>query len=228
MPSWAIHLRVAQKLLSKMTIKDSRSFILGNILPDVNVGHLIQPISKQISYTDTHYGRIQTFEGKTRKLPDYNQFIKEHIDIIKEPMILGYICHLITDFYWNYHTYIKKGIYQDGELTGLKGKKNTIIGDSEFIRKIKVNDFNTFSCYLYINQLVTIPKFEKDLIDETRKIKCIHIEEQDLEGINKYFEEIIETVKDMNLDFKIYDLQEMEESLEENINLIEKILKKLE
>ena len=45
MPSWAIHLKVAKELAKNMPKEDYQRFLLGNLLPDVNVGYLINPIS---------------------------------------------------------------------------------------------------------------------------------------------------------------------------------------
>ena len=76
MPSWAIHLKVAEELAKDMPKEDYQRFLLGNLLPDVNVGYLINPISKKIPYSVTHYGKMETFDGKTREFPDYETFIQ--------------------------------------------------------------------------------------------------------------------------------------------------------
>lgn len=228
MPSWAIHLKVAQALSKKIENKNKDSFILGNILPDVNVGYLIQPISKEIQYSVTHYGRRQTFEGKTRELPDYKEFIKDYSLDIENPIVLGYLTHLLTDFYWNYNTYIEKGIYENDNMVAIKNGKNVVYGDKETLRKIKVNNFNSFSIYLYQNNLVEIPNFQKDLWKETRIIKQIHIEESDLIGVNQYFANIYEKIKNEEQEYKIYSLEDMKEGVKNNIEFIEETLKTIE
>lgn len=228
MPSWAIHLNIAKELSKNMAEETKESFILGNILPDVNVGYLINPISKQIPYTITHYGRWKKLEKDTRELPDYEEFIKEYKKDLKNPIVLGYLSHLMTDYYWNYHTFVKKGIYENGKLVGVYGDKNFILGDSEVIRKTKVSDFNVFSRYLYENGIVDIPNFNNKLADLVEPIKEIHIEEQDLQGVNKYFEEIPEKIKEENQEYKVYSFKELEESSKENIAFIQKTFENLE
>ena len=83
MPSWAIHLKVAKELAKDMPQEEEQRFLLGNLLPDVNVGYLINPISKQIPYSITHYGKMETFDGKTREFPDYETFIKNYVGSMK-------------------------------------------------------------------------------------------------------------------------------------------------
>lgn len=228
MPSWAIHLNIAKELSKNMKEEDRQSFLLGNILPDVNVGYLINPISKKIPYTVTHHGKWKTLEKDKRELPDYEEFIKEYKDVIKNPIMLGYLSHLMTDYYWNYHTFVQKGIYENGKLVGIHGDKKFILGDNEVIRQTKVSDFNIFSRHLYEDGIVDTPKFNHELANLVEPIKEIHIEKQDIEGVNKYFEEIPEKIKEENQEYQVYSVKELEESSKENIAFIQKTFQNLE
>lgn len=228
MPSWAIHLNIAQKLSEKMKEEDKQSFLLGNILPDVNVGHLVNPISKKIPYSTTHCAKMLTFSNEEKELPDYEEFIKQYKQIIKEPIVLGYLTHLMTDFYWNCYTYEKKGVYENGIMVGLRGKENVIFGNDEELRKVKVSDFNVFSKHLYKNGLVPIPNFKDNLMENVEPIKQIHIEGKDLYGVNKYFENVIQKIEKEAQVYKVYSLEEMEENSKQNIEFIEKKFKELE
>lgn len=229
MPSWAIHLDIAQKLSENMNGKDKQDFLLGNILPDVNVGYLINPISKKIPYSVTHYGTILNFNGNKKELPDYKKFIEKYKEIIKEPIVLGYLAHLMTDFYWNYNTFKQKAVYKNGELIGFKGKNNVILGDTELLRKTKVNDFNIFSRYLYKNGIVQIPNFQENLKDDAQQIKEVHIESSDLKGINQYFNNVFKKIEfEEKEDYKMYSVEEIQEKSEENLEFIKKIFKNIE
>ncbi len=228
MPSWAIHLKVAKELAKNMTKEEYQCFLLGNILPDVNVGYLINPISKKIPYSITHYGKMETFDGKTRELPDYKTFLKNYARNMKDPIVRGYLAHLVTDFYWNYQTYIKKGIYENGKMVGLQGTNNTVFGESEVLRQTKVGDFNSLSYHLYHNNLVEIPNFEESFVQETKSVNEIHIEKIDIEGVNQYFKEVPERIQKENKEFKIFSLEEMEQDLIENVKLIQNIFGKIE
>ena len=223
MPSWAIHLKVAKDLAKNVPEEKYQRFLLGNLLPDINVGYLIHPISKKIPYSITHYGKMETFDGKIKEFPDYQTFIQNYAEDMKDPVVLGYLSHLATDFYWNYQTFIHKGIYKNGKMIGLRGKENVIWGESELLRQTKVDDFNNLSYHLYYNNLVEIPKFQESLIEEAQKINEIHIEKMDLEGVNQYFENIQEKVQSESKVFKIFSLEEMEKDLKDNVKFVQNI-----
>lgn len=225
MPSWAIHLKIAKELGKDMSEKDYQRFLLGNLLPDINVGYLIQPISKQIPYSITHYGKMETFDGKTREFPDYEAFMRHYESDRNDPIVLGYLAHLATDFYWNYQTYIQKGIYENGKMIGLQGRENEIFGESELLRQTKVRNFNSLSYHLYHNNLVEIPKFSEELLQEAQKINEVHIEKIDLQGVNQYFKDIPPKVQE-NEAFKIFSLEEMQQDLTENVEFIQNLFKK--
>lgn len=228
MPSWAIHLKIAKELAKNMPEEDYQEFLLGNILPDVNVGYLINPISKQIPYSVTHYGKMETFDGKTREFPDYETFAKDYAKDMKNPIIRGYLAHLATDFYWNYQTYIKKGIYENGKMIGLQGTNHTVLGESEILRQTKVRNFNSLSYHLYHNHLVEVPNFQENLVNEAKKVHEVHIEKIDLEGVNNYFQDIPTKIQQENEAFKIFSLEEMEQDLADNVKFIQNIFKKIE
>lgn len=223
MPSWAIHLKVAKELAKGMPKEDYQKFLLGNLLPDVNVGYLINPISKRIPYSITHYGKIKTFDGKTKEFPDYEAFMQNYAKDREDPLVLGYLAHLATDFYWNYQTFIHKGIYENGKMIGLRGKENVILGESELLRQTKVNDFNSLSYHLYHNHLVEIPKFQENLVNEAKKVNEIHIEKVDLEGVNHYFQDILTKIQQENKAFKVFSLEELEQGLTENVKFVQNI-----
>ena len=228
MPSWAIHLAVGEALSKNMEKEEKQKFTFGNLLPDVNVGFLINPVSKIIPYEITHHGVIKDFGEKVRMLPDYKEFIQNYSTRIKEPAVLGYLAHLATDYYWNYYTYIERGIYKDKEVIGIKTKDTVFLGEEEIIRQMKVNDFNHFSSYLYQNKLKEIPMFEKDILELTQKIQEVHIENQDIEGVNQYFTNILQNLQEFGGDYQIFTPKEMEECLEGNISFIERIFQEVD
>ncbi len=228
MPSWAIHLRVAEELAKNMQVEERQRFLLGNLLPDVNVGYLINPVSKKIPYSVTHYGKIETYDGKTREFPDYKGFRQRYEKKMNDPIMLGYLAHLATDFYWNFQTYIQKGIYKNGKMIGLEGRKSVIWGESELLRQAKVDNFNSLSYHLYHNHLITIPSFKEELITDTKKVNEVHIEKVDIEGINQYFKDIPPKLQGNSEAFKIFSLEEMERDLKENVEFVQNIFSEIE
>ena len=41
MPAWGMHLLIAKKVSEKINIENYNSFLIGNIVPDINNGYLI-------------------------------------------------------------------------------------------------------------------------------------------------------------------------------------------
>ena len=50
MPSWGMHLLVAKKLNEKINIEDYNSFLIGNLIPDLNNGFVVPDISKKMKH----------------------------------------------------------------------------------------------------------------------------------------------------------------------------------
>ena len=46
MPSWGIHLGIANKLSQKIENIDKNLFMFGNVVPDINNGYVVEDISK--------------------------------------------------------------------------------------------------------------------------------------------------------------------------------------
>lgn len=111
MPTWGMHLLVAKKLNKKLKIKDYNLFLIGNIITDINNGYLVSNVSKVIPHKETHYYSGEKDE-KTGKVMFYDveKFIQDNKENLKNPLVLGYITHLLTDVYWNDLTYAKHGI----------------------------------------------------------------------------------------------------------------------
>lgn len=151
MPAWGIHLAVAQKVNEtlKLPVND---FFLGNVLPDVPNGYIVKNIIHLKSYDDTHYIPVDSDNYvNLPKLPDYNLFINKYKDKLYKPMVLGYLAHLMTDYYFNkeiINKYITLGITVD-------------------FNKVKQIDFENF-------EVALIQKGNKNLIyyDQTLYEKC--------------------------------------------------------
>lgn len=184
MPAWGIHLTVAQKINEtlKLPIND---FFLGNVLPDVPNGYIVKNITNLKSYNDTHYIKVDSDNYvNLPKLPDYYSFVSKYKDKLYKPMILGYLVHLMTDYYFNkevINKYITLGVTVD-------------------FNKVKQIDFECF-------ELELIKRGNKNLIyyDQTLYEKCnelIEINNNEIKEIimvvhNKYFFTKEKTIDDI-------------------------------
>lgn len=230
MPTWGIHLLTAKKVSKKININenDYNSFLIGNIIPDVNNGYLIQNVSKIISHKDTHYYTEEKY-AKTNKIMYYNvgKFIKDNAENIKNPVVLGYITHLLTDLYWNNLTYEKHGIHNENkELIGIKlNNGENLIADGEERRKTKTNDFKIFTNYIYVNNLIDIPKYQEEIYNMAKEIKVIDVTDEDIKKTINYFNIVKKGVNTLNLEYKIFTEEEMLKNVDICVDEIVKYFK---
>lgn len=114
MPSWGIHLKIANLLSEKFLNINKNQFMIANLLPDVNNGYVIKEISRKVNHDVTHY-------EKFKNLKNYEAFYNTHKKELKNPIVIGYLTHLMTDFYFNDLTYAKKGMHDNlGNFIGIK------------------------------------------------------------------------------------------------------------
>lgn len=220
MPTWGIHLLTARKVNKRLNIKDYNSFLIGNIITDINNGYVIPNISKVIAHKNTHYYS----EEETGKIIFYDveRFVKDNNKNLENPLVLGYITHLLTDSYWNALTYEKHGVYdKNNKLIGLKlnNGKNLIV-DGEERRKTKTNDFKIFTNYIYVNNLVDIPKYEEKVYDMSRKIKCIDLTKKDIEETINYLEMAKKGIPLLKKEYEIFTEQEMLENIDKCVESV--------
>ena len=102
MASWMVHLRVADKLLSKIRFVNPTEFIVGNIAPDSGVPNedwsVFTPSTK-ISHFKTSNGKKADPEAFAAKyfLPP----MQETYSAKQYSFYLGYLVHLLTDVEWS-------------------------------------------------------------------------------------------------------------------------------
>lgn len=217
MPTWGMHLLVAKKLNKKLKIKDYNLFLIGNIITDINNGYLVQNVSKVIPHKETHYYSGKKDE-KTGQIMFYDveKFIQDNKENLKEPLVLGYITHLLTDVYWNDLTYAEHGIRdENGKLIGLKlNNGQELLGDGEERRKTKVNDFKIFTNYLYMNKLIDLPQYDEKAYNIAKTIKCISLEKEDIQKAIHNIDVVKNGIPTLKLEYKIFNNEEMLENID--------------
>lgn len=230
MPSWGIHLATAKKLQEKLQI-ETNDFLLGNILPDINNGYVMEGISCLKTYQETHYFELQDLNGQKEWLPNLQSFIQDNQKKIKHPIVLGYYTHLLADYYWNKLTYLQYGILNNNkERIGIR--KNTgenFICDKETARKMKVNDFNSYSKWLYQENKVQNPIIQEEQLKEIQIIKTVSLTKEDLKKVKEYLkkEEIQNKKEKSEQNYQIYTKEEMNKQFENSILFIQKEIEKI-
>lgn len=230
MPSWGIHLTIAKKLAEKLQIEDKNAFLFGNLLPDVNNGYVIRDVSKLISHDITHYNGQQ---GKLNDvLPGCNMFYDKYQEKLENPVILGCLSHLYTDYYWNYMTYMKYGIFnQAGNFIGFRlndGKE--IYCSQEESRIIKTNDFKLFSSYVYQNRLLTPVEYQENLLNMAQEIEEVDISGNDIQNTISYIQNKLQNTNMYNniREKSYYQIFNEEQLVKEIDNCVNYIFQEIE
>lgn len=190
MPSWIVHLATANEVIKKINIESENSFFIGNLIPDAE-RYVIKDFSVYVPYNVSHYSEIQIIDGNKEELPNIEKFVKNYKDYLYNPMILGYLTHILTDYYWNKITYLRYTIRdKQGNCVGIKfnNGKEIECGINERA-KIKHRDFDIFKNYIAQKGNYTIPKYEDKLLEDLKPIKEIPFTEEDINKIIKYLNE---------------------------------------
>lgn len=227
MPSWGMHLGVANKVADKIDVIDKNLFLIGNVLPDINNGYVVKGISKTISHKITHYDGEKDFKN-------YRKFYLKYNTHLENPMILGSLVHLMTDYYYNNLTYQKKSIWSEEknviQLQLNTGKK--IECDKETARKMKTNDFKIFANYIYENINLQELYYDQKALLVNNIIKEMEVTSEDIEKTIEYLNEhisrkriIINDIQEK--EYKIFTREEMLESLELCADFIVNYLNKI-
>ena len=198
MPSWPIHLALANKLNKKLNLGDE--FILGNVLPDVLGKNMINNHSQTIDKSISH------FRYKNRKLIDVDSFIDKYKNYFDNPIVLGYLSHLITDKYFNDYFYINHVVGEDQKAIL---KNGSLYDGEEKTWQIKRRDFEIFSKKLindnYLSNLNAKNIKKKDLI-----IEEVPITDSDLE-------KTVKKINEFSMQNKIYKPNDFEIFTEEKL-----------
>ena len=98
MASWAIHFRIADWFLDRISELDREYFIIGNIAPDCGV-----PYKHKRGYNPPSIVTHRTNDGNKSDCDYesvYNEFIKNETDCKKKSFFIGYFVHYMTDCFW--------------------------------------------------------------------------------------------------------------------------------
>lgn len=228
MPTWGMHLATAKKVSEKIEINDYNSFLIGNIITDVNNGYVIPNIEKKILHKSTHYYTEEKDKETDKKIYyDIQKFMQDNKENLKNPIVLGYITHLLTDLYWNDLTYAKHGVYNEtGKLIGIKlnnGKE--LIANGEERRKTKINDFKIFTNYIYAKNLIDIPQYSEEIYDMAKVIDAISVTKKDIEKVIKYLNIAKKGLDLSKMNYKIFTQDEMMENIDMCVKEIVKYFK---
>lgn len=226
MPSWITHLVTANKI--KQDSKKNE-FIFANIMPDILEGYNIKKVSRLIQNYETHYPVIEKINGISIPLPDIFRFKEEYKGKMQNPIIKGYYCHLLTDYFWNTYTYENyfENFDKEKKLVKIKlkdGNKKIIQWDDAV--RIKQKDFNKFTNYLKDNEKIIIPFYNKNILKYSEDLKEFEFTQQDIENTILFIQKMIYTKSDNKKEeYSMFTQKELLTNWENSIQFIEEKIK---
>jgi hypothetical protein len=179
MASWMVHLRVADKLMSKMYDLSSTEFIVGNIAPDSGI-----PNADWSTFTPSgevsHFKTTDADGLRNIHLNDYvEQFFtkdqRNKYNSKQKSFYLGYLTHLLTDIMWG-DAVVRpskdkfKALYDKDMTEWVRALKKDWY-DLDFLYIKQNPDFRAFSIYKnavgFHNDYIDF--FSDDAFDNRRK-----------------------------------------------------------
>lgn len=224
MPNWGEHLLIANKILKKVKI-DENLFLFGNILPDVQDGFLVKGISNIQPHKINHYDlNGEKYNPNIKK--GYEVFYEKYSEKMCNPIIMGYLTHLITDFLWNDMFYNGKCIKENDKLIGFINKNGKLIRvDKADFRINKERDFEIFSSYIYKNHDMKLPEFSSEVAQNANIIENININDEDVRKVVDYIKQTKIDSKDENLETQIFTIEELERQIDNTVDFVYSFLK---
>ena len=150
MPSWKIHSKIGNDILKKINI-NKKYFMIGNLIPDQDK-YNIPDLKSNVNRTITHY--VSSNDLKIGiNLPNYEKFYNKYKNKFYNPIIFGYLVHLLTDYYWNKYIYDKYFIKDGDNYVAVRLNPNGIYKcNFKEMNSMKQKDFKIF------NQSLTVRK----------------------------------------------------------------------
>lgn len=214
MPSWPVHIALANKLKKEYNLNDD--FIIGNILPDVLDGYILIPSN----ITDKNISHYRT-KGKI----DYDLFLKEHKNNLNNPIILGYFVHLLTDKFYNLQT-AKNHYIKDKNETKIILNNKKIISKNKTTLEMKQKELTQYG-HILKNKLGAKIKINKNTKNNLKTLPFNYSPNDiktTIEIINSWIENKVENKQ---IPFKLYTKEELDKMYEECYKYIIKYLNTL-
>ena len=140
MASAVIHLCVAKKVNSFLKM-DEKIFSIGSIAPD---------IAKLVGETKNKSHFLDEDESEDTP-PHYERFIEKYKSELNKPFELGYLVHLMTDYYW-FKDYVYEYINKYNSELSYTAMREIIYNDYTRLNQILIDDY-MLDLYYFSNKI---------------------------------------------------------------------------
>lgn len=226
MPNWGEHLLIANKILKKIKL-DENLFLFGNVLPDVQDGYLVKGISNIQPHQVNHYDlNGENYNPNNKK--EYENFYEIYSNKMNNPIIMGYLSHLITDSLWNDAFYNKKCVKENDEIIGFINKNGELIKcEKKELRRYKQEEFRIFQYYIYKKYDIKLPQFSLDISKNANILENININDEDVKKVVEYINEIKQDAINQRQETQIFTIDELEKLIDNTVDYVYSFLKKV-
>lgn len=218
MPTHKIHLAISKRINNEIKM-DQDSIMLGSVLPDICL---------EKDHSISHF---QVGEKDIEGLANPEKFVQKYKKELSNPVMIGYLIHILTDKFYNEYIFKNYYIYDEhdnGIGICLKGKKKYIDGNKRKYLKhreldlydkwiLNSNQLCKFKSTQCINNVVNI---EEATFDQTKLKEYILSANKDIDKIN-----IFSKLRIYN--YKIMTKKELDKLFENCIEYIINYLKSL-
>lgn len=195
MPNWKTHIEIAKRLNNYLKYNEEQLniFMLGSILPDINNGYIVSGVSKKITYDITHMGNFIN----TSYIDFFNKY-KNEIEKAN-PLFMGYLVHLYTDYTWNKNFQIKVN------------KLNIHRENRHELREMKQSDFKVYN-NRFVENFIEIRDIDT-VLNEIEKVNEVSITRQDLLKVIEF----LHVKKLYEAEMHFYSIKELDELMNDTI-----------
>ena len=224
MPSWITHFVTANQIEQDC---EKKEFIFANIMPDILEGYNLKEVSKIVKDYQKHYPKKQIINGITISLPNIQKFKEQYQNKMKNPIIKGYYCHLLTDYFWNQYTY--KNYFENFDKEKnlvkikLKNENHKIVKWDEAVR-IKQKDFRNFTNYLKNKEEIVAPIYDDKISRYSKELEEFEFTDSDIKNTIAYIQKIVQDKKDEEGSYQIFTREELLGKLKESVDFIKEKL----
>jgi len=217
--SWHIHLAVAKRVNELLKL-DENSFYIGAVIAELD---------KKIGKKASHFQKKEVINDVKVMLPSYIDYVKKYKDKLNNPVYMGYLIHLMTDYYFNKNTFSNYWVIENKIIVGAKlNNGNILYGDMASRRRLRINDYRVLDQYIRETGGYGVPAYSDEMYNNLKEFKLISLEKDDvfalIESVNIPVEGgIVRRI--FKKRYKMYTKETMEACFEECIKFIEEYLK---
>lgn len=210
-----IHLAVAKRITELLDVEED-PFYFGAVVAD---------FTKKVPKKSSHFQKKAIIKDVKVMLPDYNEFYKKYKEKISNPVYLGYLVHIMTDYYFNNNTFSNYWVIENKIIVGAKLNNGNIrYGDMLSRRRLRINDYEVFDNYVSKTHAYKTPSYSLELYEYVKELKLIPLNKEDIftiiESLNlKEKESLVRKI--FKKKYKLYTNEEMNKCFEDCIKFIE-------